>query len=215
LKKINDLVSEYLQEIKGFDTRVIIRSRAVAKRMESKTPEHARHAWHGKRVGAVAARVAGCLQEDVCTAFLAGLNHDAGKLFVPAYLLRDDTDFDDKKYQLIQLHAVAGFHLFKDICLDLALIIGRVHNTDDNGYGVSLSDYLSDASQSQINAINFNSRLVSICDYIDSNRTRPPRLGKDVFSDGSYVSLEKQLFKKYPQNQRIVVAALSVYSELF
>jgi|GEM_PF-3329913 len=215
IQTLDELVTKHLRKVKVDDNRVIIRSKAVIRRMESKTIEHAKHAFHSKRISIIATKMADRLGKDVHANFLAGLDHDAGKLFTPADLLKDDDHFDAQKHKLVQPHAVAGYDLFKDISLSLALTIGRVHNTDNMGYGIFLADFPSNMSKAEIDTINFNSALVSICDYIDSNKTRPLRPGKDVLHDGIYVSLEEQLFKKYPQCQEVVEMALSVYEELF
>ncbi|MCK5071276.1 MAG: HD domain-containing protein, partial [Desulfocapsa sp.] len=122
------------------------------------------------------ARKIGLDEEEVSVLQKAAILHDIGKIATPDSILLKPGKLSDLDYDLIKLHALAGYEILSDISMykKLAKIIRHHHERFD---GEGYPDHLSG------NGIPLFSRIITVADAFDAmttNRIYKPRM---VISD--------------------------------
>ena len=122
------------------------------------------------------AREIGLDEEEVSVLQKAAILHDIGKIATPDSILLKPGKLSDLDYDLIKLHALAGYEILSDISMykKLAKIIRHHHERFD---GEGYPDHLSG------NGIPLFSRIITVADAFDAmttNRIYKPRM---VISD--------------------------------
>lgn len=159
---------------------------------------------HMERVALLSESTARNLGEDAKAAFLAGLLHDIGKLTLPHYLF-DGRNITPQEYDQVKEHAIIGFNLLRKNHPFSALCAGLHHALYKRGYGLSVRDFPKCWSPETIKKVLTISAIISICDFVDAYKTRKTT-PKD-FQKGCR-RLKDVLCKKYPNDKRIIEAAL-------
>jgi PAS domain S-box-containing protein/putative nucleotidyltransferase with HDIG domain len=140
---------------------------AVARMVDLRDPYTA---GHEKRVGLIAADIARELGWDEARARsleLIGLVHDIGKIAVPAELLSKPTRLTRTEYEMIKMHAQAGYDILQDVPFEqpVAEIIRQHHERmDGSGYpqGLKGEQILPEA------------RVLAVADVLESMASHRP-----------------------------------------
>lgn len=168
---------------------------------------------HVEGVALLAEDVAIRLNMDSKAAFFAGLLHDVGKIIFP-YDLFDGHDINTLEYKEIKKHAIAGFQALEKLYRFTGLCAGIHHNLYNAGYGIGISDFPKGWGLATIKKVLDISMVVSICDFINAYKTRPPRIQNDS-DKSSKKDLKGMLFEKYPENHNIVIIAIEESKKYF
>jgi PAS domain S-box-containing protein len=111
--------------------------RAIASTLELRDPYTA---GHQRRVGMLAATIArelGFTEDRAHSVYLAGVVHDIGKITVPAEILSKPGRLTSTEFDLIRVHAEAGYGILKDISFPWPLpeMVRQHHERlDGSGY---------------------------------------------------------------------------------
>ena len=124
--------------------------RAIASTLELRDPYTA---GHQRRVGMLAATIArelGFSEERAHAVYLAGVVHDIGKITVPAEILSKPGKLTSTEFDLIRVHAQAGYGILKDISFPWPLpeMVRQHHERlDGSGYprGLKANEILAEA----------------------------------------------------------------------
>lgn len=117
---------------------------------------------HSVRVGLIALNIAKAMNYDKVvqsTAYLGGLVHDVGKIFVPVRILNKPEKLTEEELNIIRLHPILGTgYTCQKLPFNIIRIIRDHHEKlDGSGYPKGL-DY---------NDINVPTRVVTLADVID------------------------------------------------
>lgn len=119
---------------------------------------------HSKRVGEYSMMLAQRMGKDEAeqeTIYFAGLLHDVGKIRVPDEIINKTGRLDQKEFDFIKLHPVAGYHILKDISSNRKFSEGaRFHHERYDGTG-----YPSGLSGKNIPEI---ARIIGVADAYDA-----------------------------------------------
>lgn len=166
---------------------------------------------HLEGVGLLSEGAAKKLGWDANAAFFGGLTHDIAKLLLP-YHLFDGHNITAEEYAEVKKHSMQGFTALRPFHEFVALCAGLHHALSERGYGITIEDFPKDWSLATIKKVLEISALISICDFIDAFTHRETEI-KDG-SNKKSSNLEDMLKEKYPNDHRIIEAALQVQKEL-
>jgi PAS domain S-box-containing protein/putative nucleotidyltransferase with HDIG domain len=146
---------------------------SLASAIEMRDPYTAGHQERTTRLARAIAVEMGLPEESVEAIEIAGVIHDIGKLYVPAEILSKPTKLTDLEYQLIKMHAQAGYTILSkiDFPWPIARIVHEHHElVNGSGYpqGLSGKDILLEA------------RILCVADVVEamsSHRPYRPALG--------------------------------------
>jgi len=146
---------------------------SLASAIEMRDPYTAGHQERTTRLARAIAVEMGLPGESVEAIEIAGVIHDIGKLYVPAEILSKPTKLTELEYQLIKMHAQAGFTILSkiDFPWPIARIVHEHHElVNGSGYpqGLSGKDILLEA------------RILCVADVVEamsSHRPYRPALG--------------------------------------
>lgn len=206
-------------EKSGYFRQVLLnRYYSLMEVMRRKMPED--QAYHNKRVGVVSWKLFEYLISqgwDITEYqhhryFLAGCGHDFGKIPLCRRLL-DGHDVDKEEFKMIKWHSRQVFNYFKYYDIDLALIMGLIH--EKNHYGIKFSDLPSEYGVETRNKVYRKSELISIIDFIDAGRSRKTHSLTNGWRGLNGKSILKQLEKIYPKRWDVIEIALKIHVDLF
>jgi putative nucleotidyltransferase with HDIG domain len=129
---------------------------------------------HSIRVGLLAEKIAGCLQEHGITPKMllwAGLLHDIGKALIPPDILNKKAAFTPEDYAAMEPHAKYGWDMLSNVHDYTAQIIVRHHQFGPHPYPAvlpPLPEYLNGKGQMIATA----ARLLALADYYDALMSR-------------------------------------------
>jgi PAS domain S-box-containing protein/putative nucleotidyltransferase with HDIG domain len=146
---------------------------SLASAIEMRDPYTAGHQERTTRLARAIAVEMDLPAESVEAIEIAGVIHDIGKLYVPAEILSKPTKLTELEYQLIKMHAQAGFTILSkiDFPWPIARIVHEHHElVNGSGYpqGLSGKDILLEA------------RILCVADVVEamsSHRPYRPALG--------------------------------------
>jgi PAS domain S-box-containing protein len=149
---------------------------SLASAIEMRDPYTAGHQERTTRLARAIAVEMDLPEESVEAIEIAGVIHDIGKLYVPAEILSKPTKLTDLEYQLIKMHAQAGYTILSkiDFPWPIAHIVHEHHElVNGSGYpqGLSGKDILLEA------------RILCVADVVEamsSHRPYRPALGTDA-----------------------------------
>lgn len=168
-------------------------------------------AGHQRRVTKLATLIAKEMDYDckrIEAIRIAGMLHDIGKISVPSEILTKPGKLTKKEFELIKDHSESGYSIIKNVPfasisgLDIAQVVYQHHERlDGSGYPLGLKD----------NEILKESRLIAICDVIESmssHRPYRPALGLKValeeinskkgnFYDEKYANVATELLSSF------------------
>lgn len=165
-------------------------------------------AGHQMRVAGLAVAIAKELkisEEQVRGVYLAGIVHDIGKINVPSDILSRPSKLTNPEYQLIQVHAEAGYKILRDVDYPwpIAETVYQHHERlDGSGYPRKLAG----------DAIILEARIIAVADVVEamaSHRPYRPALGIEAALD----EIRKGSGNIY--DEKIVDACLSVFEKGF
>ncbi|MGC2414317.1 MAG: PAS domain S-box protein [Stellaceae bacterium] len=110
---------------------------AIANTVEMRDPYTAGHQLRVARLAVAIAREMGLPEQQIHGLYLAGIIHDVGKIDVPAEILSKPGKLSRLQFQLIQVHAQAGYDIVKrvDFPWPIAEMIRQHHERlDGSGY---------------------------------------------------------------------------------
>ena len=176
---------------------------AMSRTMEWRDPYTA---GHQKRVALISAAIAkklGLNNEQIEALYMAAMVHDLGKVAVPAEILTKPSRLTDLEMQMVQGHAVSGYHILKDIPFPypIAEMVYQHHERlDGSGYPRALKD----------DAICLEARILAVADTIEAMAThRPYRPGRGL--DLAINEVMAEAGSKL--DQEIANAAFELYSD--
>ncbi len=196
LKEIGEYMERLERSMKGT-------LEAVARMVDLRDPYTA---GHERRVGLIAADLAREMGWDAPRANsleMIGLVHDIGKIAVPAELLSKPTRLSKTEYEMIKMHAQAGYDILKDVPFEqpVAEIIRQHHERmDGSGYPQGLKG----------EQIMPEARVLAVADVVESmasHRPYRPALGidkaleeiernRDTLYDGEVVAAALRLVRE-------------------
>ncbi|MCK4800291.1 HD domain-containing protein [Candidatus Parcubacteria bacterium] len=167
---------------------------------------------HLERVALLSEEVAIMLGKDAKAAFFGGLLHDIAKIVLPYDLFYDNKSINEKEYEEIKTHALAGFEILRDFHEFTALCCGLHHSLYEHGYGLSPKDFPDEWDLVIIKKILAISTIISICDFIDAFTHRENSMNSQYNKKEN--SLEDMLKEKYPDDHQVIDIALLANAEL-
>ena len=153
--------------------------RAIADIVEMRDPYTAGHQVRVADLAAAIARQMGLPDEQVQAIHLASIVHDLGKIKVPSEILSKPGQLSDIEYQLIKIHAQAGYDILKDISFPwpiAQMVLQHHERIDGSGYPQGL----------KANAIMLEAQILGVADVVEamsSHRPYRPALGIDAALD--------------------------------
>ena len=149
---------------------------AIAGTVEMRDPYTAGHQQRVAHLAEAIAREMGMPENEVHGLYLASIVHDLGKIHIPAEILAKPGRLSPIEYELIKIHATAGFEILKavDFPWPIALIVSQHHERlDGSGYPKGLVG----------DEILLHARIIAVADVVEamaSHRPYRPALGIEV-----------------------------------
>jgi PAS domain S-box-containing protein/putative nucleotidyltransferase with HDIG domain len=149
---------------------------AIAGTVEMRDPYTAGHQQRVAHLAEAIAREMGMPENEVHGLYLASIVHDLGKIRIPAEILAKPGRLSPIEYELIKIHATAGFEILKavDFPWPIALIVSQHHERlDGSGYPKGLVG----------DEILLHARIIAVADVVEamaSHRPYRPALGIEV-----------------------------------
>ncbi len=176
---------------------------AISEMVELRDPYTA---GHEQRVGKLAVDLAAemGLTEDIQIGLrIAGAVHDIGKIAVPSEILTMPRQLTELEYQLIMIHAQAGYDILSKIDSPWPIAeVARQHHEriDGSGYPRGLKG----------EEILLEARIMAVADVVESMTShRPYRAGLGI--DAALAEIEQNAGKLYDAN--VVAACLKLFRE--
>lgn len=149
---------------------------AIAGTVEMRDPYTAGHQQRVAQLAEAIGRELGMPESEVHGLYLASIVHDLGKIHIPAEILSKPGRLSPIEYELIKIHATAGFEILKavDFPWPIARIVSQHHERlDGSGYPHGLVG----------DAILPHARIMAVADVVEamaSHRPYRPALGIGV-----------------------------------
>jgi putative nucleotidyltransferase with HDIG domain len=149
---------------------------ALVSTLEMRDPYTAGHQRRVATLAVAIARELGVPPDAIEGIELAAMVHDVGKVQVPAEILTKPGKLTALEYQLVQVHAQAGYEILKgiDFPWPVAQMVGQHHERmNGSGYPNQLSG----------DAILLGSRIIAVADVVEtmmSHRPYRPALGQEA-----------------------------------
>ena len=146
---------------------------ALANTVDVRDPYTAGHQRNVSRLAAAIAREMGLPSDAVEGIELAAMVHDIGKIRVPAEILSKPGKLSPLEYQLVQMHAQAGYDIVKDMTFPwpiAQMILQHHERLDGSGYPQGLKG----------DAILRDAKIIAVADVVEamaSHRPYRPSLG--------------------------------------
>jgi putative nucleotidyltransferase with HDIG domain/PAS domain S-box-containing protein len=165
--------SDHEQHLQGNMMKTV---EAIASIVEMRDPYTSGHQRRVAELAGAIAQKMGMTTEEKLAIHLAGIVHDLGKIKIPAEILSKPGRLNDIEYDLIKMHAQAGFEILKEIefTWPIAEMVYQHHERmDGSGYprGIKGDDLLPGA------------RILAVADVMEamsSHRPYRPGLGSDA-----------------------------------
>ncbi len=130
---------------------------------EEDTFSNGEHVYRVARLSELLAREAGCSDEEISNARLAGLLHDVGKVFAPDQLLLKREALTDSEKALLRKHSEDGAGLIENLKNKALLVVAdAVRHSHERWDGAGYPDGMKGET------IPIAARIVAICDSFDA-----------------------------------------------
>ena len=140
---------------------------AIANTVELRDPYTAGHQLRTAKIAVAMARELALPEQQIQGLYLAGIIHDVGKIDVPAEILSKPSTLSELQYQLIQMHAEAGYDIIKgvDFPWPIAEIVRQHHERiDGSGYPRGLT----------AEAILPEAKILAVADVVEAMMSHRP-----------------------------------------
>lgn len=140
---------------------------AMAMIVETRDPYTAGHQRRTTNLARAIAQEMGLADEKVDGIRMAGVIHDLGKISVPAEILSKPGSINDLEYNLIKIHAEAGYDILKgiDFPWPIAQIVLQHHERlDGSGYPMGLTG----------DDIILEARIMAVADVVEAMASHRP-----------------------------------------
>ena len=141
--------------------------RAMGKMVEQRDPYTAGHAEGVSRLAVAIGRQLGMDAERIEGLRIAGLLHDIGKVSVPAEILTKPSTLSPLEYEVVKLHAAAGYEILKSIPFPWPVAQATLQHherQDGSGYPAGLG----------ADKIILEARILAVADVVDAMTTHRP-----------------------------------------
>lgn len=152
--------------------------------------------YHEERVANLAAYLAGQLglsPEEILKIYVAGRNHDYGKLIIPNDILNKKGKLTEEEFELIKKHPETGHDLLRRISYDndiSKIVLHHHESSDGNGYPSGLVG----------ESIPVGARVIHICDVFDALREARPYRPKLSIEEAIQIMDKEANENKYDGN---------------
>ncbi len=178
LEKVKNNVEEILPDM--------IRNNDVLMRLNQLKESDDYTFQHSLRVSILATMIGkwlGYSQEELVELGEAGLLYDIGKMNIPDYLLKKDTDISPEEFELLKKHAQLGYSILlktKGVSSNIKYAALHHHERmDGSGYPLRLRE----------NQIHDFAKIIMVCDVFDAMITdRPYKKGISPLLAADYLS---------------------------
>ena len=140
---------------------------AIASTVEMRDPYTAGHQQRVARLAVAIARELHLPEQQIQGLYLAGIVHDVGKIDIPAEILSKPGKLSKLQYQLIQMHAEAGYDIVKgvDFPWPIAEMVRQHHERlDGSGYPHGLT----------AEAILPEAKILAVADVVEAMMSHRP-----------------------------------------
>lgn len=169
-------VSERKQAERRLRQAMMATVQTLANTVDVRDPYTAGHQRNVSKLAAAMAQEMGLPRDEVEGIELAAMVHDIGKIRIPAEILSKPGKLSPLEYQLIQIHAQAGYDIVKDMTFPwpiAQMILQHHERLDGSGYPQGLRD----------NEILQGSKIIAVADVVEAmsaHRPYRPALGMDA-----------------------------------
>ncbi len=176
---------------------------AIAATIEMRDPYTAGHQRRVADLAAAIGRELGLAEEEVHGLHLAGTVHDLGKVSIPAEILSKPGQLNTTEFELIKLHARAGYDILKEIDFPwpiAQMVLQHHERLDGTGYPQHLKG----------EAIMLGARILVVADVVEAITShRPYRAARGL--DAALTEIESQRDTLY--DPAVVDACLRLFRE--
>jgi PAS domain S-box-containing protein len=140
---------------------------AIANTVEMRDPYTSGHQQRVARLAVAMAREMGLPEQQIQGLYLAGIIHDVGKIDIPSEILNKPGKLSKLQFQLIQMHAQAGYDIVKgvDFPWPIAEMVRQHHErADGSGYPQGL----------KAEAILPEAKILAVADVVEAMMSHRP-----------------------------------------